>query len=146
MTELDPPSASCITIIRVPFKIRRRGAHTVVVPADGADDDLQPEATPDCGRRENPLDASLLAALVKAFRWKRLIEDGRYGSPAELAKFERVDPAWVSRTLRLTLLDPDIVERVLNGDMNAKLTAANLMDIALTMSWMQQRKKIDLRS
>jgi hypothetical protein len=47
--------------------------------------------------------------------WRRLLEEGRYGSIRELAAAEGVDRAYVGRVLNLTLLAPDAVEAILDG-------------------------------
>ena len=45
-------------------------------------------ATP--GRRRNPrLDETLIRALARAHRWKRMLEEGTYRSAAEIAEAER---------------------------------------------------------
>ena len=59
---------------------------------------------------ENPRpDETLIRALARAHRWKRLIEDGTIGSAAEIAEADGVTRSFVNRLLRLTLLAPDIV-------------------------------------
>ena len=60
-------------------------------------------------------DPALVKALARARRWKRLLESGRYGSLAELAAAEKIDRSYLGRTLRVTLLAPDIVEAILDG-------------------------------
>jgi len=62
-------------------------------------------------------DPALVKALARAFRWKRMLDDGRYGSVSELAAAEQVDRGYIGSFLRLTLLAPDIVEAVLDGRM-----------------------------
>jgi hypothetical protein len=54
-------------------------------------------------------------ALARAYRWKRLLEDGRYASISEVATAEKIDRGYVGSILRLTLLAPDIVEGILDG-------------------------------
>jgi hypothetical protein len=54
-------------------------------------------------------------------RWQRLLEKGRFGTLAELADAERISRSYVCRVLRLTLLAPDIVERILDGRPTAGL-------------------------
>jgi hypothetical protein len=44
-----------------------------------------------------------------------MLESGEYGTLAEMADSERISRSYVSRILRLTLLAPDIVERILDG-------------------------------
>ena len=54
-------------------------------------------------------DETLIRALARAHRWKRMLEEGRYRSAAEIAEAEGITRSFVSRLLRLTLLAPDIV-------------------------------------
>jgi hypothetical protein len=49
------------------------------------------------------------------------LESGEYGTLAELAAAERISRSYVCRVLRLTLLAPDIVERILEGRATAGL-------------------------
>jgi hypothetical protein len=51
-------------------------------------------------------------ALARAYRWKRMLEGGEYNSMQDLAKAERVTPSYLAPILRLTLLAPDIAERI----------------------------------
>jgi hypothetical protein len=44
-----------------------------------------------------------------------MLEHGEYGTLAELADAERISRSYVCQLLRLTLLAPDIVERILDG-------------------------------
>jgi hypothetical protein len=45
----------------------------------------------------------------------RDVESGRYATITEIAEAEQIDHGYVGRVLRLTLLAPDIVERVVAG-------------------------------
>jgi hypothetical protein len=70
-----------------------------------------------CGDWAPPpkIDNALVKALARAHRWRRLLEEGRFGTLAELADAERISRSYVRRVLRLTLLAPDIVEHILDG-------------------------------
>ncbi|MDA8230963.1 MAG: hypothetical protein M0006_06465, partial [Magnetospirillum sp.] len=57
----------------------------------------------------------------------------------ELAKAERVDRAFASRVLRLTLLAPDIVEAILAGRQPEKLTVRTLLE-PFPVEWAEQRQ------
>src|SRR4051794_34234952 len=61
------------------------------------------------------VDSALMKAVVRAHRWRQMIEAGQYASSAELAKAEKVNDSYLSRILRLTLLAPDIIEAILTG-------------------------------
>jgi hypothetical protein len=73
-------------------------------------------------------DPALVKALARAHRWKRLLESGRYGSLAKLAAAEKIDRSYLARTLRLTLLAPDIVEAILDGRQAWSLALPALSD------------------
>ena len=66
-------------------------------------------------------DGALLKAFARAWRWQRVLENGEYGTLAQLAAAERISRSYICRVLRLTLLAPDIVERVMHGGPTAGL-------------------------
>ena len=45
-----------------------------------------------------------------------MLEGGEYGSIEELARAEKINPSYLARVLRLTLLAPEITESILDGD------------------------------
>ena len=50
----------------------------------------------------------LVLNLARAFRWQELIDSGTYSNAIELARAVGKDTAYVARTVRLTLLAPEI--------------------------------------
>ena len=50
-----------------------------------------------------------------------MLEEERFGTLADLADAERIGRSYVCRVLRLTLLAPDLVERILDGRSTAGL-------------------------
>ena len=82
------------------------------------------------------IDGTLVKALARAHRWRRLLESGAYGTLAELADAERISRSYVCRVLRLTLLAPNIVERILDGRPTAGL--AQFLK-PFPVEWEQQR-------
>lgn len=110
-------TATSITV-RVPLKIRRRpGRKTVVtpVPTTGTDTPIATRA-----------DSALVKALARAFRYQRLLDEGRYASISEMAAAERLERGYLGSLLRLTLLAPDIVSAILDGRQPEGLTCAVL--------------------
>ena len=96
--------AGSITV-RVPLKVRRRpGRKTVVTPAGEADAPVRVRADP-----------ALVKALARAFRWQRMLDDGRYCSISELAHAEKIERGYLGKVLKLTLLAPGTVEAFLDG-------------------------------
>jgi hypothetical protein len=69
----------------------------------------------------------MVKALARTFRWRKLLETGTYGTIEELAAAEKINPSYVSRILRLTLLAPDIVEAVINGKHSPNLALTTMM-------------------
>jgi hypothetical protein len=77
-------------------------------------------------------------ALARAFRSQRLLDEGRYASISEMAVAERIEHGFLWTLLRLTLLAPDIVEVILNGQAPSALGLPRLLE-PLPLSWMEQR-------
>lgn len=99
---------SSVTVV-VPMTIRRRGGRKQIIGPDGAAVQAGGDAAETRG------DPALVKALARAFRWRRMLEEGRYGSIRELAAAEGVDRAYVGRALTLALLAPELVEAILDG-------------------------------
>ncbi|MBR0670495.1 hypothetical protein [Neoroseomonas soli] len=120
--------ATSITV-RVPLKIRRRpGRKTVVTPLrDGGEAPLPTHADP-----------ALVKALARAFRYQRLLDEGRYASISEMAAAERIERGYLGTLLRLTLLAPDIVEALLDGRNTSNLDLARLF-AGIGAAWEKQR-------
>ncbi|WP_425099305.1 hypothetical protein [Tropicibacter sp. S64] len=88
--------------LHVPFKLVKRGGRKEMQMPEGA---AQPRRT----------DNTLVKALARAFRWKRMLESGEFMTITELAEREGIAPSYMTRVLRLTLLAPDIIEAILDG-------------------------------
>ena len=70
-------------MVPAPISIRRRGGPKLVVAPDGA-----PWSPP-----RARVDNTLIKALARAHRWKKMLDDGRYGSVTDLAAGEKLDCA-----------------------------------------------------
>jgi hypothetical protein len=84
------------------------------------------------------VNSALVKALARAFRWRRMLETGRYGTITDLAAAEKINESYVSRVLRLTLLAPDIVEAILDGRQTDNVTLPMLMQ-PFSVEWPVQR-------
>ena len=110
--------------IHVPFRIVKRGGRKeMVLPAD----------TP---TQRRPDDA-LVKALARAFRWKRMLESGDFATVAELAAREGIAAPYLTRTMRLAQLAPDLIEAILDGRQPRCLTLESLRQ-PLPESWVEQ--------
>ena len=118
-------AATSITV-RVPLAIRHRpGRKTVVTPITDGVAAVTTRADP-----------TLVKALARAFRYQRMLDEGRYASISEMAAAEKVDRGYVGQVLRLTLLAPNIVEAIINGR-DRGLTLPALLE-PLPVDWKQQ--------
>ena len=116
----------------VPLAIRKRGGRKLV-PVPGGTDPV-----PDRPRVDN----AMIKALARAFRWRKLLETGTYGTIEELAAAEKINSSYVSRILRLTLLAPQIVEAILDGRQPEKMTLVVLTE-PLSVYWAEQSPPVD---
>ncbi len=110
-------AATSITV-RVPLAIRHRpGRKTVVTPMTYG---VAPVTT-----RADP---TLVKALARAFRYQRMLDEGRYASISEMAEAERIERGYLGSLLRLTLLAPDLVTNALDGRHMPPLALAALLE------------------
>jgi len=104
----------------------------VIIAPDGADAWAPANPRPD---------ETVIRALARAHRWKRMMEQGRYRSAAEVAEAESVTRSFVNRLLRLTLLALDIAEAILEGRQPKAMQLEKLID-AIPSEWEKQRKAL----
>jgi hypothetical protein len=83
------------------------------------------------------VDTALVKAVVRAHRWRQMLEGGECASSAELAKAEKVNDSYLSRILRLTLIAPDIIEAILTGRQPSTLQLDDLFK-PLPAAWTLQ--------
>jgi hypothetical protein len=119
-----------VTVV-VPMAIRRRGGRKQIIGPDGAPIRASVDAAETRG------DPALVKALARAFRWRQMLEEGWYASIRELASAEGVDRTYVGRILNLTVLTPDIVERVLDG--RGPIVTTPQIFSTITADWQMQR-------
>ena len=114
--------------VRIPLVFKKHGGRKIVVTPDGH-----------AWEPPTPLvDSRLVRALARAFRWRRLLDEGVHATFEELAKAEGVSQSYVSRVLRLTLLAPDIVEAILDGRQPEGLRLEDMLNEFPAM-WVKQR-------
>ncbi|MDN5249712.1 MAG: hypothetical protein QWI73_06480 [Alphaproteobacteria bacterium] len=119
--------------IRIPMQFSRRSSRKMIVGPDGKTISEMIDAEAD------NTDYTFISALGKAFSWQRMLDEGKYQTPKELAEKEKVEVTHMYRVMRLTLLAPDIIEAVLNGKQPRTLTLQNVVR-GFPISWQEQRK------
>ena len=112
--------------IRIPLHVRKRGGRKTMI-------------APDALAMPARVDVTLVKALARAFRWRRMLESGSYSTIKELAAAEKINASYLCRVLRLTLLAPDTVEVVLDGRQPEGMTLLGLME-GVAVEWCGQNR------
>lgn len=76
-------------------------------------------------------------ALARAFRWQKMIDEGKFSNIKDLAATVGVDSGLISRTIRLTLLSPKIIHKLLSGELDLSWDSCRR---SLPDSWAEQEK------
>lgn len=126
---LGPPRLSRdgkTLLVSIPIALTRRGGQKRVVT---------PNAKPwtPAGR----VDSTIVKALVRAHRWRHMLESKKFSTVRELAKAEKINESYLCRTLRLTLLSPSLTEALLDGRQSQNLSLDHLLKV-LPSVWEQQ--------
>ena len=131
MTEPNLTVDGRTVTVRIPISIRKRGGRKLVLAPDGT-----PDTGPAIRRR---IDNAMVKAVARAFRWRDMLETGKYATIREIAAAEKISEFYVGRVLRLTLLAPDIVEAIFDGRQPLRLQL-NLLEQRFPVEWGEQRK------
>ena len=120
-------ASETITVL-VPMIFRKRGGRKQVIAPDGHPSWALPRAR---------IDNTMVKALARAFRWRRMLETSANVTIREIAAKEKINESYVSRVLRLTLLAPEIVEAILDGRQAPAMTLPALLK-GFPMEWVAQ--------
>jgi hypothetical protein len=85
----------------IPLAIRRRNGRPRILPPEDV-----------AARQVRAQDPHILKALGRAWAWRRKLESGEAATVGDIAKAEKVTDRFVSRTMRLAYLSPDVLERL----------------------------------
>lgn len=117
--------------VRMPISIRRRGGRKLVLAPEGTNVTTAPI------RRHT--DDAMIKAVARAFRWREMLETGKYSTVREIAAAEKINESYVGRVLRLTLLAPQFIETILNGQHSPDLQLDDLMK-PFPVQWERQQE------
>jgi hypothetical protein len=93
-------------VVSIPIAFRRQGGRKRVVTPASAEAWSPPKPQ---------IDNTLVKAVVRAHRWRNMLESNLFRSVRDLATAEKINESYLCRVLRLTLLSPAITEAILNG-------------------------------
>lgn len=131
MTRVTQPGDELAITVHIPMTFRKQGGRKLVVTPDGADWTPRPR-----------VDNALVKALARAFRWRKMLDEGVYATIEDLAAAKRVALSYASAILRLTLLAPEIVEEILDGRQRADLQLDHLL-AGFPLEWRRQFDSVE---
>jgi hypothetical protein len=118
--------------VRIPMEFKRRGGRKEIIAPEAGAATVEVVAAP-----QEPL----VLALAQAHRWQELLRSGRYETAGDLAKHLRVSREFVTRTMSLNYLAPDIVQAILDGREPSGLSMGKLAG-SLPLLWNEQRARL----
>ena len=110
-------------LLTIPIALRLRAGRKKVIYRDKDSPEIDP----------------LVVILARAFRWQALIDSGVYRNTIDLAKAMGKDHAFVARTIRMTLLAPEIVHAILAGTLKSTIALERLRK-EMPILWKDQKK------
>ena len=113
--------------VAMEFKVRGGRKEIVLPPGAEAGLKAQPNGT-------------LVVAVGKAFRWRKMLEAGEVGSLSALADRVGLDRSYVGRMLQLADLAPDIVQAIVAGREPDGLSLGQLLG-DVPVGWEEQRAR-----
>ena len=116
--------------VLVPLSIRRRNGRPRILPPENA---LEAET-----RGQDP---HILKALGRAWAWRRRLETGEAATASDIAKAEKVTDRFVSRTMRLAYLSPDVLERLVIRREPPAISVLELIE-ATYLPWARQAERV----
>ncbi len=134
MTNASLSSDGSILSVHVPLNLRKRGGRKLIIAPASA-----PE--PVWAPPPSKADPTLVKALARAHRWKKLLDTGKYATIKEIAETEQVAARYIGQLLQLTLLAPDIVEMILDGRLSRNIGLAQFMQ-PWPDAWEEQREHL----
>lgn len=117
----------------IPLQIRKRGVRKVVIRPDG-------ESSSPTARGQ--FDSPMLVALARAFYWQQLLDEGVVASGTDIAQREGLHHSTVNELLRLTLLEPAIIQAILAGTQPRCMSLIWFQRNPLPTDWVAQREVV----
>lgn len=118
----------------VPLSIRKRNGRPKILPPENA------------GITENEAqvqDPHILRALGRAWAWRRMLESGKAATIDDIAAAANVTNRFVSRTMRLAYLAPEVLERLVLWRVPPSVSVNELIE-ATYLPWAEQPGQIRL--
>ena len=124
----------------VPWRLVQRGTRRAVIAPPGVPKAVEVRSTWAGPARTEAKDTALMRALGLAHHWQRLLNEGRVTSVTEIAQAEGLDTSQVHRLMRMTLLAPEVIERLVG---TPDLAVEKVLGRPWPYGWREQVRLID---
>lgn len=119
--------------VHIPLNLKRTSGRKRIITQE--DPEHQPPANDHCIAYRN----AMLIAIARGFRWRNLLDEGRYMSIRHMADDLGVVAPYMSRLIRLTFLAPDIIEAIVDGREPDGMSIERLRK-PMPLLWEEQRR------
>ena len=118
-------SASSTMRVFIPLTIRKRNGRPKIMPPV--------DIAPDTGG----VDPHIPKEIVKAWSWRRKLENGDSSTMSDIAEAENVTPPYVGRMLKLAYLAPAVLEKLIIARVSPVVSVKELAG-ATELPWTEQ--------
>ena len=80
--------------------------------------------------------------IARGFYWQEMIDSGKIANVRELANILNVNESYVARTIRLSMLSPEIIHRAIRGTLPPDISLAKLYK--LPSRWDEQLQQLGI--
>ncbi len=116
--EKSRPTKDSPITIEIPIKLRKRSGRKYITAPDGRDLSSY---------RKPKYQTNMMQAIVRGHQFSDMLDKEPDITIKQLAQREMLDHGYVTKTIRMTQLAPDIIEAILNGRQPQAMTLAELM-------------------
>ena len=121
-------------VVHIPLKMKRMGGRKQIILPKGVSSDVL---------NKSVVNNQLALNIAKAFAFKDGLENETFKSVQELADKLKVTRQYINQVLKLTLLAPDIIRIILDGNEPDGLSIVKLRE-KIPLIWDEQKKIICL--
>ena len=87
-------------------------------------------------------DCPIALNIARGFYWQEMIDSGKVTNMRELARIMNVNESYIGRTVRLTMLAPEIIHRAIRGTLPPDISLAKLYK--LSSRWDEQLQQLGI--
>lgn len=87
-------------------------------------------------------DDPIVLNIARGFYWQEMIDNGKVANIRELAKRLNANESYIARTIRLTMLSPEIIHRAIRGTLPPNTSLAMLY--RLPERWDEQLTRLGI--